>query len=618
MTVKKVKKGLSKPKLTFNNFRQLIFIFKEVIKIAFRVSPGLLLITFFVNMIWGFSAVPGFYLEKLILDRIVSSIGVNDWQPVLYILALLILARLVLELIRNLLSSISAFTRNILASFFDAEIEVLVGNKLAETDLSIIEESTFRNRFEKIKRESSSRAWGLILPLADIPNYIVGFLSAAAVLVLLNPLIAVGVLITAIPQLLIDSKFVKKNYDLEEQVSPLRVMWGWLLYYLFRSENYHEQKLLGLSDTLTNKLRGVQREILEKHKNLRKKEEIFRILGYLPFLAFEYGVSIWVLFLVIMEKITIGSFELFLRSLRSAQQNLTSLGNSFLQIYENYIFVADLVWFLNLKSEVESDKDKGEELKSKTEPIQLKNVWFKYKDKQDWILNSIDLKISPGEKIAIVGKNGAGKSTLIKLIARFYDPDKGKISIGKQPLKDIKLKDWRNNVTILFQDFSSYAFSVREAVGFGDVSRLSDTAGIKKAISQTKMTEYVNKLPLRLDNPLTPDFKEGTRPSAGQWQRLGISRSIFRKNAGVIIMDEPTSNVDPEAEEEIFEELVKISKNRILIFVTQRFSTTRIADRILVVDEGKIIEDGSHRELMNKNGTYAKLFRLQAKGYKDT
>lgn len=242
-------------------------------------------------------------------------------------------------------------------------------------------------------------------------------------------------------------------------------------------------------------------------------------------------------------------------------------------------------------------------------------MWFKYRDGQPWVLKDINLVIKPRENIAVVGLNGSGKSTLIKLLARFYDPQKGEILVDRKNLQTYNLHSWRKNLSVLFQEFESYPFSAMESIGYGDVERLGSLEEIKNAAEKTGMHEFIENLPLKYKNPLDPVFEKGVRPSAGQAQRIGISRMLFRKNSNVVIMDEPTSSVDPEAEEKIFKELIRVTKNKILIFVTQRFSTVRLADRIMVVDKGKVTEEGTHDSLMKLDKKYAKLFTLQAKAY---
>ncbi len=607
---------LTKPKITFDRVGQLVFTFKEITKLAAQIDRKILILVFVLNALWGFSAAPGFYLEKLILDRLIEGIGNPDWQPLVYTVGFLISLRLLLELARSMSSRIIGFYRRTMSRLFEAKLSLLIGNKLAELDLATIEDPKFKDKFNKIERESGRRAWGLMMPLSDIPNYLVGFLSAVGLLVFLHPLIALGVLVISLPQFFVDQKYIKKEYELSTSLSPLHKLWGWLTYYLVRNRNYMEVKILNLSGYLSTKLERVQKQVLDKRIELNKKRTLSRFWSFLPLTLFEFGISLWLIFLVITEKVTVGSFEMYLRALRSAERNLTSLVSSFLEIYENYIYVSELVWFLNLKPKIEGDQ-KGIDLqKEKRYSITLENVWFRYREENPWVIKDVNLNIAPGERVALVGENGVGKTTLIKLIARFYDPEKGRIMIGDHNLTEVKLLDWRSRLGILFQKFETYPFSGRETVGYGDIKRVRDLADIKEAARKTGIDTYIESLPLSWENPLAPQFEKGVEPSIGQWQRLGISRMLFKKDATIIIMDEPTSNVDPKAEEKIFNELMKKTTDKILIFVSQRFSTVRRADRILVMDKGKIIEDGSHEELMKKGGLYFELFTLQAKGYR--
>jgi ABC-type multidrug transport system fused ATPase/permease subunit len=613
MVKKRKKVKLHKPKITFDRLGQIIFTFKEVGKLAMRIKPKLLLAVLVLNAIWGVSAVPTFYLEKLILDTLIQAVGNPDWKPVFYLAMLFVSLALIVSLGRNFLGSFNRYLRRTLSRYFDAETEVLIGNKLTQLSLATIESPEFRDRFNKVEKESSRRAWGLMMPLSDIPNYLAGFLSSAAVLMFVHPLLSVGVLLVSLPRFLVNQKFIKKGYALHTELSPKRRIWSWITHYLTRNRNFMEMKILGISDLLTSKARLLFTEIIEKRVKLNKKREMSSFLTFLPLTLYELSVSVFLVFWVVIGRITVGSFQLYLRSLRSAEQNLSGLVSSLLEIYENYIYVTDLVWFLNLEPEVEVDSKKivpGTQV-----DIKFDDVWFKYQRQQKWVIKGVNFSVKPGEKIALVGENGAGKSTLIKLLAGFYIPPKGDVLIGGHSTSEINLGKWRERMAVLFQEFEPYPFSVRESIGYGDVSRLDRISEIKEAARKTGADKFVEDLPKKYDNPLMPEIEGGIRPSTGQWQRIGISRMLFRKNASILILDEPTSNVDPEAEEKIFRELVKITKDKILIFVTQRFSTVRIADRIFVMHKGKIVENGTHKQLIKKDGKYARLYNLQAQAY---
>lgn len=603
------------PKIIFDNrFGQVIFTARETIKLIFKISPGYLFLVLFLNTFWGISVIPAFYLDKLILDRIVANLGNPLWQEVLRGIGLLVTFRVVLEIIRNLLSRVTTFLRRTLTGIFSAGMQVMIGEKISTLDIATIENIEFKNRFNKIEEESGERSWGLMMPLSNIPNYISGFLGTVGLLILLSPLIAVAVFILSLPQFFVDSKFIKREYQMRTAFSPLYRLWGWLSMALIKNRNFLEFKILNLSPVFIKKLKGVQKEIIDQEVELSKSKEVYHSLVYLPAAIMEGGLYIWLISLALVQKITIGSLQLYLNAFRSTQMNLMGLVSSILEIYENYLYIVDLIWFLNLRPVI-APRANAKKMSDEQEEIRFEHVWFRYREDTPWILKDINLTIKPGERLAIVGENGSGKSTLIKLLARFYDPQKGDVYIGKENLKDINVGEWHNRLAILFQKFEGYPFTARESIGYGDTNDLANLRGIKEAAHKTGMDTFIETLPLKYENPLAVDFEEGIDLSIGQWQRMGLSRMLFRRKAKVIILDEPTSNVDPKAEEEIFQNLTRKAQNKTLIFISQRFSTVRLADQISVIGKGTILENGTHQELMKQKGIYAELFNLQAKGY---
>jgi len=546
----------------------------------------------------------------------VAHIGDENIANAVWLIGGIVLAKILLEFVRSLLSRVTRFYKRTLARQLEPEVDRMIGLKLAKLDMTTLENPGFKDRYELIKSQSVRRVFDVMNPVSDIPNYLVGFLSAVGILILLHPLVALGTVLVTIPTIIFDAKFIKKDYQLSKDLTPSSREWGWLKHFLVRNRNYSELKLLDLASYLSKRIKKVQDEHVGKRISLLRERELTQSLGNIGITIYEIGISIWLVILAITAKITIGSIQLYLRSLASAQRNFTSLASSVASIIENYVYMMDLVWFLGLESKIEGSSGSIKFFEDDKFSVEFKDVWFRYKEDQSWILRGVSFKFSPKENLALVGLNGAGKSTMIRLLTRFYDPDKGEIYIGGINLKDLDLKSWRSQLAILFQEFETYPFSVKDSIGFGDVSRINKISEIKKAAEATDITGYIESLPLKYNNPLDPGFDKGIKPSGGQRQRIGISRMLFRKNAKLLVMDEPTSSVDPEAEEKIFSQLIKQSRDKILLFVTHRFSTVRLADRILVMEKGKITEEGTHEKLMKLNKKYSNLFNLQAKGYK--
>jgi ATP-binding cassette subfamily B protein len=355
------------------------------------------------------------------------------------------------------------------------------------------------------------------------------------------------------------------------------------------------------------------KEIFGKRQSVSANFAKKRQLVSLPLSVFETGTKLYLYYLAIIQSLTLGTAQITSSAINRFISSVSRLIRQANDIFQNYLFITDYETFMALPEENQSVGIHFPE--NLSEGIEFQNVYFKYPQSRDWILKDVSFKISPADNIAIVGQNGAGKTTLIKLLCRFYEPQKGKILINGKDINDYNIKEYRFKFSALFQDFAQYPFSVEDNIRFGDISQKKSLRKIKRAAALTGITGFIKSLPLGYKNPLDKEFKSGVEPSKGLWQRVALARILYRPSE-VLILDEPTSNVDPQSEEEIFTQVLEVAKEKIIFLVSHRFSTVRKADKILVLEEGTVVEYGTHNELMAKNGRYKELFDIQAESFR--
>jgi ABC-type multidrug transport system fused ATPase/permease subunit len=438
-------------------------------------------------------------------------------------------------------------------------------------------------------------------------------LAANAVIVASFSPLALGVMVVlSLPEALVNVRVTKKDYQLRTKLSSKYRLWDWFNKYLAGGGNNYEVRLLNLTGFFKRRIEKLLELTLPAREQIGFERTYSLTKAAIPRALFFAGFNIYLFVLALAQVITLGTAQMIFRAGSSIQNYLSSTIHSIMEIYENQLYIRDLMWFLELKPKQSGGKIKADS--SNKMEIEFRNVWFKYSHSPEWVLKGVSLEIGAGENVALVGENGAGKTTMIKLLCGFYQPQKGKILVNGVPVQEYQPSSYRRLLSVLFQEFEEYPFSARETIGYGDVRRMKDEEAVKQAAEATKIDQVIEKWPRKYKQPVNRQLAHGIEPSKGQWQRLALARALF-KQAPVLILDEPTSNVDPKAEEEIFNDLISLNAERTIILISHRFATVRRADKIFVVDEGEVKEAGSHEELMKKDGVYAKLFRIQAKGY---
>ncbi|MCL5125293.1 MAG: ABC transporter ATP-binding protein/permease [Deltaproteobacteria bacterium] len=606
------KPTLRLPKVSFSAIGQILFVLKEIFVIAWSVNPRLVSAVIILNTVWGLTNLPLLYFGKLVIDIVIHGIVSTDKIGAVRMVAIILTLTAAVSFVRQVISRVLRMYQSNLSRRCSAKVEVLLGEKVSGLDIPTLEDSAFKDRYNKVERESSQRVWNLIMPVSDLPGAFFSILSSLVLIFTFNPLIVLVVIALSLPEIMVNARSIKAEYEFETSRSSRYRLWGWTSYYLGRTRNYFEPRILGNAKYLINRLVRLQDEIMSARELIRNKRTRLRSLVDIPNTIFLLLFNIWLFAIALFGRITLGTAQMLYNASTSFQSAFENLIGDLLQIYENYLYMVDLSWVLHLSLR----KADGKTVPKRpfTKGVELQGVWFRYPKAKSWILKDVSVEIRPRENIAIVGENGAGKTTLIKLLCGFYQPQKGRILVNGVDISKYKRQAYWKILSVLFQNFEEYPFTARESIGYGDVDRISKTKEVVGAAVQSGIHEFITGLPLKYENPLSKEFEGGIEPSKGQWQRIALARTLF-KNGEIVILDEPTSNVDPKAEEEIFDKVIDLTRKKILILISHRFSTVRRADRIFVIDGGRIVEDGSHDDLLAKKGLYAELFKLQAKGY---
>lgn len=604
---------LKLPKFELSPIRQVFFVTRSVARLLILTDKKSFVWLLIFNILNSTVILPVLYLDKRFIDTLISAIGKPDWWPSFKIILIIVGARYLLSLYRGLTNRGVGYTNDLLSRRFNQKIDEIVARQHSLIDVGTIESPEFKDRFSKIEREGGNRAFQIVSAFADLPRTISGIISSLSVFVAFKPMVVVLSVIFIIPGVVLDAVFTKKGYLTEDKLKTKYRIWGMLNYYLIRAKSYMELRLLGVAEYLIVKMMNIQAEILDSKRTMRKERFLGRTLVSIPEDFYFYALDAYFGLLAILGQITIGAAQAYVRAIATFKENFTSLTGAIVQFYENYLYVSDLVWFLELKPQQKTNIGKPFPNKLSS-GIEFKDVWFKYSNSDKWIIEGVNFSIGAKDNIALVGENGAGKTTLVKLLCGFYAPTKGEILLNGININKYSLKSYWKQLSVLFQDFEDYDFSARESIGYGNVDKINDLPEIKKYATMADIHEWIESLPKKYETPLSRWYDQGVSPSGGQRQRIGIARTLI-KNGKIIVLDEPTSNVDPQAEEDIFNEVLKLGKNKILIFISHRFSTVRRADKILLLEKGTISEQGSHDELMKLDGKYAHLFNLQAKSY---
>lgn len=592
--------------------RNFFYTYKQAVGLAWITRKDVFLASTASNALSGILVYPQLWITKQIIDVVVSALKVGDVNASIRKIVLLLSLELIINLIRRIIDRFDWALSQTLARYITVEIEKRSARKLNHIPISIAESPKVRDLYRKITETVGRSTWTLIMPISALPYSLFVIASAGISLGTANPWLIPVSLLLSIPEIWIGTKNNREAYVFDTRTSKLQRIAGSYRYFTDRGRFLYENKILDHVDKLLGEYWKIINDIFSSRYAMWLTFAKRRFLSSVPLGVAQSVIKGYLYVLAIMGKVTLGTAQMQVGAVDYLISNFSSLGKQINEVYENYLYVRDYHEFMDLPDE---NYGKGDLLEAPfVSGIEFKNVWFKYPQNKRWTLKGVSFKINPTDNMAIVGENGAGKTTIVKLLCRFYEPQKGEILVNGKNINTYAIDSYRQKFSALFQEFSEYPFSARANIGYGDYKRLHMGEEIKKTAELTGIDDFISSLPKGYDNPLDNEFEGGIEPSKGQWQRLALARALFRK-AEVFILDEPTSNVDPQAEEEIFDKLLTLAHDKIVFLISHRFSTVKRADIIMVLSKGVITESGSHQQLMAKNGIYAQLFTLQAKAY---
>jgi ATP-binding cassette subfamily B protein len=556
------------------------------------------------------------WVGKLIIDAVVVASAQPQNEAARELVWRYVAWELGLAVVALLLTRITGFARELLRVSLGNLLNERILDKALTLELRHFEDSETYDIMQNARREASTRPLALALSAVSVVRSLITLTTFAVLLWGIAWWSVLVLLFAALPAFVAETRLSGAAFRLYSWRAPEGRRLNYLEWILTRDSTVKEVKLFGLGPLILARYKALFAKFLAEDRALARKRVLYgTVLGALSLGAF-YVCYLWVAGRASTGVISVGDLVLTIALFRQGQSSFESVLSSVAGMYEDALFLSNLQKFFDLPTTSEAPRT----LPAKTlgpgpHRLEFDHVSFKYPGKKDWALQDFTLTLEAGEKLALVGENGAGKSTFIKLLLRLYDPTEGSIRYGGVDLRDLDVVDLRARMGAVFQDFVRYQFTAAENVGLGHPERLEDRAAIEVAADAGGAKQVIDALPQKFDTMLGGWFEKGHELSGGQWQKLAIARAFMRE-AEVLILDEPTAAIDAEAEVALFERFKTLAKDRTAIIISHRFSTVRMADRIAVLEGGRLTELGGHDSLLARDGRYAKLFTLQAQGYR--
>ena len=569
----------------------------KTIKLIKQVHKKSFFIIIFLSIILGICPIFTLFGSQYLLNMITT----KDFNRVLAAFIFYICA----NLFSDTIGSIMEYYQNKFQTLINYKLNYKIMNKCIKLSLKDFEDSETYDKLQRVQSETSYRPYQVFLSILNLITSMVTLFSSVSIIINWKPWVLLILVLIPITFSVYFFKIGQREFNINwERATDKRKSW-YLSYLVTRDNTFKEIKSYGIGQYVLNKFDSINSKFVKQDIKLFKRRSIFTFIFEFVQQACTSIILFIIIYSALIGEILIGNVVGFINALNLIQNNCKEILNTVYTLYENNLYISQLFQFLDLEEENFNIENKELKNISDIETLDIKNLTFKYPNSPNVVLNNINLNIKKGERVAIVGANGSGKSTLVKLISKLYEVKENSILYNGISLNNYNEAQLKNCIAVLFQDFTKYEMTVRENVGFGNIESIDNDENKKKALDKASATFISN-----LDEQLGLWFQDGRQLSGGQWQKIAIARTFFR-DASLYILDEPSSALDPIAEKEVIDMFLKMTEDKIGIFISHRLSTAMLADRIIVMNEGEIVGNGTHQELIKNNFVYKKMYELE-------
>ena len=604
---------------TLRILRQLSQIFAvfqytgRAVELVWNTSRLLTIVQAGLTLVAGLLPAAIAYFGKLIVDQVVVAQASGLEQDRLSALGYLAIEAVAVALLAGSQRGLTV-TQSLLRVLLGQKVNVLILQKALTLDLAHFEDSEFYDKMTRARREASSRPLSLVSRTFNIVQNAISLVTYGWLLLQFSFWTVAVLLLSALPAFIAETRFAGEAFRLFRWRTPETREQNYLEFLIANESPAMEVQLYQLGSKLLERYHSIFNRLFGEDRDLTIRRGVWGYLLSLLSTAAFYLAYAWIVVEAIAGRISLGDMTMYLIVFRQGQTTFSGTLSSIGGMYEDNLYLSNLYEFLEQK--IPKPRGKAKIGSIPGDGIRFENVSFKYPGSLQIALKNVSLHLKPGDKLAIVGENGSGKTTLIKLLTRLYTPDEGRILLDGLDLQEWDIEVLHKRIGVIFQNFVRYQFTVGENIGVGEVENLEDKSRWQTSAEKGMAQPFIEQMPEKYQTQLGRWFKGGQELSGGQWQKIALSRAFMRTKADILVLDEPTAAMDAEAEYQIFDRLRSLTQKQMVILISHRFSTVRMADMIVVLAAGELVEQGTHEELLQLGGRYARLFQLQAAGYR--